>query len=400
MATKPKILFVEDDALIARIYRPKLEQAGFDVTAAEDGLVAMKKLVEFKPDLVVLDLMMPKFTGQDVLKYMRSQAGLKDTSVIIFSNGFLQKIWDETAALGVQEMLLKSAATPQQLIETIHRLLKLSAAAAPEKGSIPATGVKETSSKESAIGFRERIRRDFVQQIPRISRGLKRACLEFLEMGPGSGLVLRLEDLRRKVGFLTHMSGMAGSYRIAQLCSAFEALLFEIQFTPSGVNDSNRHTINSTVELLQLALTHADEPDEQCFVPASILLVDDDLVSSRALMLTLNKANLKSEHLGDAIIALERLRQAEMDLVILDINLPGMTGIELCKRMREMPQHARTPVIFITSYMEFEPLARSVLKCGDDLIGKPIMPVELTVKVIAQLLRRRMKSSTAPAAQA
>ena len=100
MKTGKRILFVEDDVLIARIYGSKLEEVGFEVTMAEDGLVAMKLLQELKPDLVVLDLIIPKLSGVDVLKFIRGEPELKATRVVVFSNGFLQNLWEETATLG------------------------------------------------------------------------------------------------------------------------------------------------------------------------------------------------------------------------------------------------------------------------------------------------------------
>lgn len=401
MESAKRILFVEDDVLIARIYRPKLEEAGFQVVVAEDGLAAIKLLKEFKPDLVVLDLIIPKLSGFDVLKFIREKPEFKSTPVVVFSNGFLQKLWEQTAALGVQEMLLKSAATPPQLIQTISRILKQPVTASSDGSAGPGTPAASERGPvrhtESASGFRDRIRRDFFQQIPAISKSLHRVCGEFLEAANGSPQLLRLEDVRRKVGFLTHMTGMAGCYRIAQLSSAFEALLFELRFNPASITNSARHTISSTVALLDASLARADEPDEQCLSPTTILVVDDDAVSTRALVLTLNRANLTGATVPDPFQALEKLRRNTYDMVLLDINLPGMTGITLCEEMRKLPLHGKTPVIFITSYAEFEPRARSILKGGDDLIGKPIIPVELTVKVIAQLLKRRLQIAATPA---
>ena len=101
--------------------------------------------------------------------------------------------------------------------------------------------------------------------------------------------------------------------------------------------------------------------------------------------------------MSDPFKALEKLRQSAYDAVLLDINLPGMSGIALCEEMRKLPQHESTPAIFVTGYSEFEPRARAIFKAGDDLISKPIMPVELTVKVIAHLLRRRLQAQAARA---
>lgn len=394
-----KILLVEDDALIARIYTPKLEQAGFQVVVAEDGLVAMKLLPEFKPDLVVLDLIIPKLSGVDVLKFLRSRPDLESTRVIVFSNGFLQKLWEETAALGVQEMVLKSAVTPPRLIETISRVLdrpvEAVAGRTTEAAREDRPEQEQKRRSEKASGFRERIRRDFFKQIPAISKSLQQVCREYLE-ADASVRMLRLEAFRRKIGFLTHMTGMAGCYRIAQLSSAFEALLFELQYNPAAVSPASaeasaRHTIASTVDLLAASLVRADEPDEQCLSPTSVLVVDDDVVSGHALALTLSRANLRPTTEEDPFKALERLRRNPYDIAILDINLPGMNGITLCEEMRKLPLHQKTPVIFVTSYTDFEPKARAILKGGDELISKPIMPVELTVKVITLLLKRRMQ---------
>src|SRR5207249_9628954 len=70
-----------------------------------------------------------------------------------------------------------------------------------------------------------------------------------------------------------------------------------------------------------------------------------------------------------------------------DINMPAMNGIELCQKLRCIPHHKKTPVIFVTLCGDFESRAQSLLSGGDDLISKPIAPVELIVK--ATILDRK-----------
>jgi DNA-binding response OmpR family regulator len=111
----------------------------------------------------------------------------------------------------------------------------------------------------------------------------------------------------------------------------------------------------------------------------------------------LARSKLAGSVVSDPFKALEKLRHNAYDAVLLDINLPGMSGIALCEEMRKLPQHESTPAIFVTGCSEFEPGARAIFKAGDDLISKPIMPVELTVKVIAHLLRRRLQAEAARA---
>jgi CheY-like chemotaxis protein len=117
------ILFVEDDAVIVQAYRMGLERAGFRVEVAKDGLDAMKILLLLKPNLVLLDLMMPKLNGADVLKYIRSTPALKATPVIILSNASIADLGQEAIAFGADRVFLKALCTPRQLIGAADELL-------------------------------------------------------------------------------------------------------------------------------------------------------------------------------------------------------------------------------------------------------------------------------------
>ncbi len=117
------IFLAEDDAVVVKVYGAKFEREGFRVEVAEDGLAAMKKLLQVKPDIVVLDLMMPKMNGVDVLKYIRSTPELKKTPVIILSNAHMTALAQEAAAVGAEKALLKSSCTPGILLAEIKSLL-------------------------------------------------------------------------------------------------------------------------------------------------------------------------------------------------------------------------------------------------------------------------------------
>ena len=112
-----------DDPLIEMIYRKKLLEAGFQVDIAMDGLAAMKLLHSAPPDVLVLDVMMPKFSGLEVLKYIQSQAALKDVRVIILSNMQFGGEQREAAASGADKTLAKSDCTPTTLVAAINEVL-------------------------------------------------------------------------------------------------------------------------------------------------------------------------------------------------------------------------------------------------------------------------------------
>jgi CheY-like chemotaxis protein len=117
------IFFVEDDAVIMHVYGTKFLREGFLIEVAEDGLTAMKQLKTSKPDLIVLDLMMPKFSGVDVLKFIRAEPTLKSTPVIILSNAYMSDLAQEAAKLGAELALLKSSCTPAILVDAVKDLL-------------------------------------------------------------------------------------------------------------------------------------------------------------------------------------------------------------------------------------------------------------------------------------
>jgi CheY-like chemotaxis protein len=117
------IFLIEDDAVVVQVYRAKFLREGYAVEVAGDGLVALKMLGAMRPDIVILDLMMPKLNGVDVLKYIRSTPDLKATPVIILSNAHMTSLAQEAAAIGAEKALLKSSCTPGQLLKVIEGLL-------------------------------------------------------------------------------------------------------------------------------------------------------------------------------------------------------------------------------------------------------------------------------------
>jgi len=88
--------------VVVHVYRAKFVREGFGVEVAEDGLKAVRMLAAVKPDVVVLDLMLPKLSGVDVLKFIRSSPALKDTPVIILSNAHMSSLAQQAATIGAE----------------------------------------------------------------------------------------------------------------------------------------------------------------------------------------------------------------------------------------------------------------------------------------------------------
>jgi CheY-like chemotaxis protein len=132
------VVFVEDNPVVLMAYRNRLQAGGFHITPAQDGLAAMKILSRTVPDLVILDLLLPKFNGVDVLKYIQSNARLKAVPIIILSTNSIIDAAEEYVLERADKRLIKSSCTPAIMLQTIRELLSgLSTVDQPD-GSEPA----------------------------------------------------------------------------------------------------------------------------------------------------------------------------------------------------------------------------------------------------------------------
>lgn len=384
-----RILYVEDDALISRLYMQKLVEAGFDVTLAEDGLQAIKRLAEFRPDVVVLDLLLPKMNGADVLKFMRESPALRSVPVIVFSNAFLSALAQEAAAAKVESALIKAAATPAKLVATLRDIMTPPAGLDSKSGDHSASSIQ---NQEGDASGDDRVEKEFFKQTPVILKNLLDTCRKFIDVAEPAVEHMRMEDLTRKVGFLAQMTSMAGCHHLSQLASALEAMLFDLRDKAAPPTESSRHTIITSVVYLADQLDSGRQPAKGRPHSGSVLVVDDDSVSGRAVVQALNRAGLRATSLADPFDALKQLEQSAYDLVLLDVDMPGMSGIAVCEQMRTMPNHKHTPVVFVTGLKDFRTRALSLLTSGNDAITKPVQSLELTVKALTMLLRNSRAS--------
>src|SRR5215470_4899620 len=97
-----RLLLVDDDAVVTRAYRDRLSAHGFQVATAASGAGAISFLASAKPDLVVLDLMMPEVSGVEVLKFVREQRRLASTPVVVLANEVQNDLGRHAARLGIQ----------------------------------------------------------------------------------------------------------------------------------------------------------------------------------------------------------------------------------------------------------------------------------------------------------
>lgn len=119
-----KILLAEDDLQLVDMYRRKFELEGFDVQFAEDGQQALDILAKWKPDVALIDIMMPKVNGLDVLKYIKERKDYADVLTVMLTNLGNEATAEEIYKLGATEYIVKADMTPLEVSEKVKELIK------------------------------------------------------------------------------------------------------------------------------------------------------------------------------------------------------------------------------------------------------------------------------------
>lgn len=122
MATK--IAIIEDDQAISQMYRIKFETDGYEVETAENGKQGLELCEKMKPEIILLDVMMPEMTGPEMLEKLRATDWGEKIKVLILTNMGEQEIPDLVAKYNVKDVILKADMTPSQVAALVKKTLK------------------------------------------------------------------------------------------------------------------------------------------------------------------------------------------------------------------------------------------------------------------------------------
>lgn len=120
-----KILVVEDDPMISSMYKTKFEADGFTILSAEDGLIGLETAKKEKPDIIMLDVILPRLDGFSVLEELKKDPGTKNIPVIMLTNLGTEEDKAKGEKLGALNYFVKASLTPGQISEQIKKALKI-----------------------------------------------------------------------------------------------------------------------------------------------------------------------------------------------------------------------------------------------------------------------------------
>ena len=368
-----RLLIIEDDKLVSRIYAKKFSGEGYEVQTAGDGEEGLKFVESFQPDVVLLDLMLPGLSGVEVLKRIRATPTSATLPVVVFSNIYMDGLAEEVARAGATRCLPKATTAPRQVIEAVNAVTAGSSAPAP--------------APEAEAESQAELRAAFLGGLPEVLARMRSPQRIIATADDKPTRVLALRELYGLVHSLTGTASLAGVPLLARLASALEALLKELCEKQNQITVSTVRTVAQTVNFLGQMCEQAALLPAAPALSMRITAVDDDAISLKAVVTALGKAELRADTHQDPVAAWEQLKAERCDLVILDIDMPHLTGFDLCRKLRELPAYAQTPVIFVTSLHDFQSRAKGALSGADDLIAKPFLLIELGVKALTCVMK-------------
>jgi DNA-binding response OmpR family regulator len=346
----------------------------------------------YRPDVVILDLMLPKISGLDLLKRLRSRKDMTHLPVIVFSNTYMSNMVQEAWKAGATKCLSKANCTPKQFVEVVSGVLHQPPTTAAKAAPAMASRTGERDAGEQAA-----LRQSFLGSLPGALAVARLSLQSLAKITDTPGRVKQLQELYRRVHGVTGTAGTAGFHAIAQMADALEALIKELYEKPTSINASTLRTVAMGIDFLGVLFDKTAKPGApptEASLKANILVVDDEAISRRAVSYALEKGRLPCTTMESPEAALQLLSEKTFDLIFLDVDMPGINGFELCTRLRGTVRNKSTPVVFVTGLSDFESRANSTISGGNDLIAKPFLFIELTVKALVYLLRGKL---TAPA---
>ena len=372
---KKTILILDDDQPVSEGYREKLQAQGFKVELAAAFDTTLQFFKKTAVDLAILDLCLPGINVVELIKNIRSDSGIPSTPIIAFSNPYLGTLTQAAVEAGATKSVAKVDTTPERLLEFVR---ELGVNASPKVGGRGAVEALEANQEKPPSNLLIN-RSEIMAKLRASYQNFTRAEREDLRR-------TALLQMHRHLRLLAGSANVLALRKVVQLSTALEALFVELYTEPAKITASVVRTIAHSIETLASLFDRpANSQDE--VIPSKILVVDDEVIARQLICSAVGKADLEAVGLDDPLAAQRLLKRERFDLIFLDVEMPGLTGLELCVKIRAMEPNRSTPIVFVTSHSDFGSRAQSALSGGNDFIAKPFLLVEVALKAITWLFK-------------
>ncbi len=280
-----------------------------------------------------------------------------------------------TAALAEARLEAKANLSRGSIPRTPPPLLKASVGAPASPGATPVPTTPSAELDDEVLTEKEA--KGLLIEIKRCHATFAKAPTDFSLLNE---LHCQLDHFAERA----RVSGFLGLHRISHALSQLAQDLYRF---PEQVNPSTMRTMSQTIDLIGTLLKQKNYAAIKDPANAHIFAVDDDAENCDTIRLAMENISMRTRTAQEPAVALAEISTGDYDLIFLDVALPHMDGFELCQHIRSLPNHARTPVVFLTGLTTIENRVQSSLSGGNDFIGKPFNLQELCVKAVSLVLK-------------
>jgi signal transduction histidine kinase len=345
-----KILIADDNEADRVVLKDLFAPLGFEIIEAVDGHDALNKTVECHPDIVFMDVVMPEITGLEVTRRIRQIPELKDVVVITMSADVLGQSQQKSAEVGCDDYITKPF-EEASLLERLQIHLQLEWV------------YEEDSSKREVQASEEMMVLPSQEELD--------ALFELAMMGAVPNIQKRIHQLEASDPQLLPFGAKLSQYADAFMVEEMQAFL--------------RNYIPNKDHITKEPSPFASQDSDK----ASILFVDDDLMDSRALIDYLNEVGFTMFVARSGEAAIQQLKYAHPDLILVDVIMPGLDGFETCRRLKANEETREIPVIFITTINDATDKGQGFNMGGVDYITKPFQHEVVLARINAHLTLRK-----------
>jgi DNA-binding response OmpR family regulator len=367
-----RLILVIDDPFLSRFYREKLEGAGFQVDMARDLGHGLDLLQAEHPRIIVLDSVLP---GSDALQSLESirAAGIADEMTFIVlptpHYALAQRLQADP-----QVRMLKSTSNP--LGELLKHASEILDGSARSEGSLMIATLPDESWKTDALDAAQASVAEMRHQLHDVSR-------------PGAD-TQPLFGFLQQVHRLCGQAGLLSRSALTTIASALEVMVYNLTTFPERMDPLSLRTLSQAVDFLSLLLRDGNYARIPEIESAHIMIIEDEASARELIIAAMELVGLQAKGLETPQGGLSLLNENAYDLIFLDINLPEMNGFDLCNKVRSLPLHERTPIVFLTGMASFQNRVQSSLSGGNDFIGKPFNVAELGVKALMWVMKGKL----------
>jgi CheY-like chemotaxis protein len=328
---------------------------------------------ERRPDVVVIDPVTPFPEAFDVVTRIRENPATEAVPVIALPTSRMP-LAEAIQLSGVSKILPRTINPPAELTDAIQIVLGRDRTAVVSKSLpfLPDDAWLQTS----------------IQAAPDVVNAMRHALQSALQEG---GNARGMRDLFQVVHGFSEQMALFGERPLYQFATAIEALVFDLHRFADHANASTLRTLSQAIDFLGVLLTGSYREQLRDPGTAQVLVVDDEEGARKAMMAALNFVNVNSVAADAPAAALAALKTEAFELIFLDVGLPEMSGFDVCTRVRTLPLHEKTPIVFITGMATFQNRVQSNLSGGNDFVGKPFSLPELGLKAMLWILKGQLR---------